>query len=195
MHSTPTGLSSAAKESEWAPTTRASSSPATTGRCSSPAGPAEDCRPRRPGWGRRRGEAGHLHQGGAYKTRNLRRDPAAVLCVVSDGFFSGWMQIEGRAQVVSLPEAMNGLVDYYRRISGEHPDWDDYQRAMQQPAARASSGLDRPAPGRGTDQRFRWSGWVWSPPAGIEPATPSLPSMRRGSQRRAAPHVTTYPRR
>jgi hypothetical protein len=42
------------------------------------------------------------------------------------------MQIEGTAQVVSLPEAMDGLVDYYRRISGEHPDWDDYRRAMQQ---------------------------------------------------------------
>jgi PPOX class probable F420-dependent enzyme len=69
---------------------------------------------------------------GAYKTRNLRHDPAVVLCVVSDGFFGGWVQIEGRAQVVSLPEAMDGLVDYYRRISGEHPDWDDYQRAMQQ---------------------------------------------------------------
>jgi hypothetical protein len=52
--------------------------------------------------------------------------------VVSDGFFGGWVQIEGRAQVVSLPEAMGGLVDDYRRISGEHPDWDDYQRAMQQ---------------------------------------------------------------
>ncbi len=69
---------------------------------------------------------------GAYKTRNLRRNPTAVLCVVSDGFFGGWMQIEGRAQVVSLPEAMDGLVDYYRRISGEHSNWDDYQRAMQQ---------------------------------------------------------------
>jgi PPOX class probable F420-dependent enzyme len=68
----------------------------------------------------------------AYKTRNLRRDPAAVLCVVADGFFGSWMQIEGTAQVVSLPEAMDGLVDYYRRISGEHPDWDDYRRAMQQ---------------------------------------------------------------
>ena len=69
---------------------------------------------------------------GASKTRNLRRDPTAVLCVVSDGFFGRWMQIEGTAQVVSLPEAMDGLVDYYRRISGEHPDWDDYRRAMEQ---------------------------------------------------------------
>ena len=49
---------------------------------------------------------------GAYKTRNLRRDPTAVLCVFSDRFFGRWMQIEGRAQVVSLPEAMDGLVDY-----------------------------------------------------------------------------------
>jgi PPOX class probable F420-dependent enzyme len=69
---------------------------------------------------------------GAYKTRNLRRDPTAVLCVLSDDFFGGWMQIEGTAQIVSLPEAMAGLVDYYRRISGEHPDWADYRRAMQQ---------------------------------------------------------------
>jgi PPOX class probable F420-dependent enzyme len=69
---------------------------------------------------------------GAYKTRNLRRDPAAVLCVFSDGFFGRWLQLEGRAQVVSLPEAMAGLVDYYRGISGEHPDWDEYRRAMRQ---------------------------------------------------------------
>jgi PPOX class probable F420-dependent enzyme len=67
----------------------------------------------------------------AYKTRNLRRDPTAVLCVLSDAFFGRWMQIVGTAQIVSLPEAMAGLVDYYRRISGEHPDWDDYRRAMQ----------------------------------------------------------------
>jgi PPOX class probable F420-dependent enzyme len=66
----------------------------------------------------------------AAKTRNLRRDPTAVLCVLSDDFFGPWMQIEGTAQIVSLPEAMAGLVDYYRGISGEHPDWDDYRRAM-----------------------------------------------------------------
>jgi len=68
---------------------------------------------------------------GADKTRNLRRDPTAVLCVLSDDFFGRWIQIDGTAQIVSLPEAMDGLVDYYRRISGEHPDWDDYRRAMQ----------------------------------------------------------------
>ena len=68
---------------------------------------------------------------GASKTRNLRRDPAAVLCVLSDDFFGPWIRIEGTAQIVSLPQAMAGLVDYYRGISGEHPDWDDYRRAMQ----------------------------------------------------------------
>jgi PPOX class probable F420-dependent enzyme len=68
---------------------------------------------------------------GAYKTRNLRRDPTAVLCVLSDAFYGRWIQIEGTAQIVSLLEAMEGLVDYYRGISGEHPDWDEYRRAMQ----------------------------------------------------------------
>ena len=68
----------------------------------------------------------------AYKTRNLRRDPTAVLCVLSDDFFGDWLRVEGTAQVVSLPEAMDGLVDYYRGISGEHPDWDEYRRAMEQ---------------------------------------------------------------
>jgi PPOX class probable F420-dependent enzyme len=69
---------------------------------------------------------------GAYKTRNLRRDPTAVLCVFSDDFFGRWLRVEGTAEVVSLPAAMEGLVDYYRRISGEHPDWDEYRRAMEQ---------------------------------------------------------------
>lgn len=67
----------------------------------------------------------------AYKVRNLRRNPSAVVCVFPDGFFGPWVQIEGAAQIVSLPEAMDGLVDYYRRISGEHPDWDDYRSAME----------------------------------------------------------------
>jgi PPOX class probable F420-dependent enzyme len=66
----------------------------------------------------------------AYKVRNLRRDPHAVLCAFTDNFFGPWLQIEGSAALVSLPEAMDGLIDYYRRISGEHPDWDDYRQAM-----------------------------------------------------------------
>lgn len=66
----------------------------------------------------------------AVKTRNLRNDPRLMLCVFTDAFFGEWVAIEGTAQVISLPEAMEPLVDYYRRIAGEHPDWDDYRAAM-----------------------------------------------------------------
>ncbi|MFL6074429.1 MAG: PPOX class F420-dependent oxidoreductase [Mycobacteriales bacterium] len=66
----------------------------------------------------------------AYKVRNLRRDPRTWLCVLPDGFFGRWIQIAGTADLVSLPDAMDGLIDYYRRISGEHPDWPDYRAAM-----------------------------------------------------------------
>jgi PPOX class probable F420-dependent enzyme len=67
----------------------------------------------------------------AYKTRNLRRNPHASLCVFADRFFGPWIQVDGIADVVSLPEAMEPLVDYYRRIAGEHPDWADYRQAME----------------------------------------------------------------
>lgn len=66
----------------------------------------------------------------AIKTKNLRRDPRAALCVFTDGFFGRWVQVEGSAEIISLPEAMEPLVDYYRLVSGEHPDWDDYRAAM-----------------------------------------------------------------
>jgi PPOX class probable F420-dependent enzyme len=67
----------------------------------------------------------------ALKTKNLARDPRASLCVMNDGFFGEWIQAEGTAEIIRLPEAMDLLVDYYRRISGEHPDWDDYRAAMR----------------------------------------------------------------
>jgi PPOX class probable F420-dependent enzyme len=70
----------------------------------------------------------------ALKVRNLRRDPRAWLCVLPDGFFGRWVQVGGTVQVLALPEAMDGLIDYYRRVSGEHPDWDDYRAAMQREA-------------------------------------------------------------
>ncbi|MFI6296097.1 PPOX class F420-dependent oxidoreductase [Nonomuraea sp. NPDC050790] len=66
----------------------------------------------------------------AAKTRNMRRDPEVALCVFTDRFYGDWVQIEGRAEIISLPEAMDSLVAYYRDISGEHPDWDDYRAAM-----------------------------------------------------------------
>jgi PPOX class probable F420-dependent enzyme len=67
----------------------------------------------------------------AVKVKNLRRDPYASLCLLNDGFFGDWAQAEGPAEVVSLPDAMEPLVEYYRAISGEHPDWDDYRAAME----------------------------------------------------------------
>jgi len=67
----------------------------------------------------------------AMKTKNLERDPRASLCVMNDGFFGDWVQAEGTAEIIRLPEAMDLLVDYYRRIAGEHPDWDDYRTAMR----------------------------------------------------------------
>ena len=66
----------------------------------------------------------------AMKVRNLRRRPRASLCLLNDAFFGTWAQVEGPVEVVALPEAMEGLVDYYRRVAGEHPDWDDYRAAM-----------------------------------------------------------------
>jgi PPOX class probable F420-dependent enzyme len=66
----------------------------------------------------------------AVKTRNLRRNPAASLCVFTEGFFGPWVQVDGTAEIISLPDAMDLLIDYYRRISGEHPDWADYRAAM-----------------------------------------------------------------
>jgi PPOX class probable F420-dependent enzyme len=67
----------------------------------------------------------------AYKVKHLRRHPRTWLCVLRDEFFPPWILIEGRATVMSLPDAMEGLVDYYRRVAGEHPDWDDYRQAME----------------------------------------------------------------
>jgi PPOX class probable F420-dependent enzyme len=66
----------------------------------------------------------------AVKTKNLRHRPRASLCVFTDTFFGEWVQVEGNAEVISLPDAMDLLVEYYRGVSGEHPDWDDYRAAM-----------------------------------------------------------------
>ena len=68
----------------------------------------------------------------AYKVKNLLRDPRASVCMFTDGFYGGWVQIDGVAEIISLPGAMDGLIDYYRQLSGEHPDWDEYRAAMRQ---------------------------------------------------------------
>jgi PPOX class probable F420-dependent enzyme len=66
----------------------------------------------------------------AVKTKNLARDPHASLCVINDGFYGEWVQVEGDAEIVPLPDAMDLLVAYYRSVAGEHPDWDEYRAAM-----------------------------------------------------------------
>jgi PPOX class probable F420-dependent enzyme len=65
------------------------------------------------------------------KVRNARRNPRVSLCVLSDEWNGAWVQVDGSAEVLDLPEALDPLVDYFRSISGEHPDWDEYRQAMQ----------------------------------------------------------------
>jgi PPOX class probable F420-dependent enzyme len=67
----------------------------------------------------------------AYKVKHLRARPYASYCGFTDRFYGSWVQVEGPVRIIPLPEAMEPLVDYYRSISGEHPDWDDYRAAME----------------------------------------------------------------
>src|SRR2546428_7366304 len=60
----------------------------------------------------------------AYKVKNMKRDPQAQLCVLTDRFFGQWIVVEGSAEILSLPEAMDPLIDYYKRFPDENPDWD-----------------------------------------------------------------------
>lgn len=64
------------------------------------------------------------------KTANARRDPRVSVVVLSDDFGGAWVQVDGEAEVLDLPEALEPLVTYFRAISGEHPDWDEYRAAM-----------------------------------------------------------------
>jgi PPOX class probable F420-dependent enzyme len=66
----------------------------------------------------------------AMKVKNLRRDPRISLCLLGSHWYAQWGQVEGTAEIVDQPEALDLLVGYYRRISGEHPDWDEYRQAM-----------------------------------------------------------------
>ncbi|MCW2620683.1 MAG: putative Pyridoxamine 5-phosphate oxidase [Frankiales bacterium] len=64
------------------------------------------------------------------KVVNARRDPSVSLMVLSDDWNGAWVQLDGRAEVLDLPEALEPLVDYFRVVAGEHSDWDDYRAAM-----------------------------------------------------------------
>ena len=64
------------------------------------------------------------------KTRNARRDPRVSVLFLSDDFGGAWVQVDGTGEVLDVPAAVEPLVDYYRAISGEHPDWAEYRGAM-----------------------------------------------------------------
>lgn len=65
------------------------------------------------------------------KTHNVNRNPNVSLCGFDDDFFGAWIQIDGTADILHLPDALEPLVDYYRSVAGEHPNWDEYRAAMQ----------------------------------------------------------------
>ncbi|WP_327118425.1 PPOX class F420-dependent oxidoreductase [Nocardia sp. NBC_01730] len=67
---------------------------------------------------------------GRAKTRNIRRDPQVSMCVISDDWNGAYVQVDGHAEVLDMPQALDGLVEYFRCISGEHPDWSEYREAM-----------------------------------------------------------------
>jgi PPOX class probable F420-dependent enzyme len=65
------------------------------------------------------------------KSTNVRRDARAGVVVLSDDWNGPWVQVDGSGEVIELPDAVEPLVDYYRSIAGEHPDWDEYREAMR----------------------------------------------------------------
>ena len=64
------------------------------------------------------------------KVANARREPQVSLCFLSEDWDGPWVQVDGSAEVLELPDALDAFVEYYRSIAGEHPDWDDYRAAM-----------------------------------------------------------------
>jgi PPOX class probable F420-dependent enzyme len=65
------------------------------------------------------------------KTANARKRPQVSVVVLSDEFNDAWVQVDGTCEVIDAPDSVEPLVEYFRCISGEHPDWDEYRRAMR----------------------------------------------------------------
>ncbi|MEM7286635.1 MAG: PPOX class F420-dependent oxidoreductase [Actinomycetota bacterium] len=66
----------------------------------------------------------------AYKVKQLRRDPRCHLCVFPDAWLGRWVQLDCTTEIIDLPDALDVLVEYYRTLRGEHPDWNEYRQAM-----------------------------------------------------------------
>jgi PPOX class probable F420-dependent enzyme len=66
----------------------------------------------------------------AIKKKNLARNPRASLCVMTDQYYGDWIQAEGTAEIIHLPEAMDLLIHFWRTVYGGHPDWDEYRESM-----------------------------------------------------------------
>ena len=64
------------------------------------------------------------------KAVNARKRTGVSIVVLSDEFNGAWVQIDGDADVLDVPEAVDGLVEYFRCVAGEHSDWDEYREAM-----------------------------------------------------------------
>lgn len=64
------------------------------------------------------------------KTANARRHPEVSVMVLSEDFDGAWVQVDGDCEVIDAPDSVEPLVDYFRSISGEHPDWAEYRQAM-----------------------------------------------------------------
>ena len=68
----------------------------------------------------------------AYKVNNLRRDARAAVCVFAPSFHGeGWVQASGRAEIISLPEAMDALIYLSRQAYGERNNWEEFRRRME----------------------------------------------------------------
>jgi PPOX class probable F420-dependent enzyme len=65
------------------------------------------------------------------KAVNARRDPRVSIVVQSDDWNGEYVQVDGAAEVLDMPDALDGLVEYFRAVSGEHPNWDEYRDAMR----------------------------------------------------------------
>jgi PPOX class probable F420-dependent enzyme len=67
-----------------------------------------------------------------FKVKNLRRNPHASLCAFTAAFHGGgWVQVNGTAAILSLPEALEPLVYLKRQTVGEQRNWDEFRHRME----------------------------------------------------------------